>query len=124
MPDTTMNETVLVTAVGGAAGLAGGSVVALSENMTRRQVLATVIAGTGFGSFVPPALMSMWQFPPAISGLVGFVCGLTCIGLVAGFQKISAAFGRRPGAFISQIKDAMAEETKQPLLPTKTEGDK
>lgn len=111
MPDGS-HELLIVAGIGGAAGLAGGAVTALSETMTRRQVIATVMSGLGFGSFVPPALMAVWQFPPGLAGLIGFVCGLACVGLVSGVRKVGDLFGRNPGKFIPQIRDAMKDDAK------------
>jgi hypothetical protein len=109
MPDGT-NEMLIVASVGGAGGLAGGAVSALSENMTRRQVVATVISSLGFGSFVPPAVMSVWQLHPGLAGIVGFVCGLTCVSLVAGVQRVGKAVSRNPGKFIRQLKNITPED--------------
>ena len=113
MPDElATNQAVIGAAVGGVAGLGGAAVTALSENMTRKQVCATVISGLGFGSFVPPAVMTIWQFHPVLSGLIGFCCGLTAVGLVAGVRKVGEVFGRKPGAFIPQIRDAMNDDRR------------
>jgi drug/metabolite transporter (DMT)-like permease len=106
----TTNQAVIAAGVGGVAGLGGAAVTALSENMTRKQVAATVIAGLGFGSFVPPAVMTLWQFHPVLSGLIGFCCGLTAVGLVAGVKKIGEVFGKRPGAFIPQLREPMKDD--------------
>jgi hypothetical protein len=119
MPDGS-HEHLITAGIGGAFGLAGGAVTALSETMTRKQVVATVTAGVGFGASVPPALMSVWQFHPGLAGLMGLVCGLACVGLVTGVRKIGDVFGRQPGRFIPQIRDAM-DETKQTEKP-KTGG--
>jgi drug/metabolite transporter (DMT)-like permease len=105
----TTNQAVIAAGVGGVAGLGGAAVTALSENMTRKQVAATVIAGLGFGSFVPPAVMTLWQFHPVLSGLIGFCCGLTAVGLVAGVKKIGEVFGKRPGAFIPQLREQLKD---------------
>jgi hypothetical protein len=51
---------------------------------------------------------------------MGLVCGLACVGLVTGVRKIGDVFGRQPGRFIPQIRDAM-DETKQTEKP-KTGG--
>lgn len=119
MADTNENNALIVAWIGGAAGLAGGAVTALSETMTRKQVAATVISGLGFGAFVPPALISMWQYPPGVAGIIGFVCGLTAVGLTAGFKKISLRWADKPGAFIPQIRDAMKDD---PATPNKGAG--
>ena len=51
MPDELANhQAVIAAGVGGVAGLGGAAVTALSENMTRKQVCATVISGLGFGT--------------------------------------------------------------------------
>lgn len=106
------HDHMIVAGIGGAAGIAGGAITALSETMTRRQVIATVMSGLGFGSFVPPALMAVWEFHPGLAGLIGFVCGLACVGLVAGVRKVGDVFGKQPGRFIPQIRDAMDDEKK------------
>ena len=111
MPDEiATNQAVIAAGVGGVAGLGGAAVTALSENMTRKQVAATVIAGLGFGSFVPPAVMTLWQFHPVLSGLIGFCCGLTAVGLVTGVKKIGEVFGKRPGAFIPQLRERLKDD--------------
>lgn len=113
MPDLQNHDAAIAIGLGGVAGLAGASVTALSETMTRKQVTATVISGLGFGSFVPPAVMTLWQFHPFLSGLIGFICGLTAVGLVTGVRKVGDWFGKNPGKFIPQIREAMKEDDAQ-----------
>jgi hypothetical protein len=59
------NQAVIAAGVGGVAGLGGAAVTALSENMTRKQVCATVISGLAMGyqdggTVLCPVLCS-WQ---------------------------------------------------------------
>lgn len=115
--DATNSEMIVAVGVGAVAGMGGAAVTALSENMTRKQVAATVISGLGFGSFVPPAAMTLWNFHPILAGIIGFVCGLTAVGLVTGVKKIGDMFGKKPGAFIPQIKGAMTEDSPAGTIP-------
>lgn len=115
MPDPNTNEMFLVVGVGGAAGLAGGTITALSETMTRKQVFATVFSSLILGSFVPPFLSVFWSFDWRVSGFIGLVLGLSCVAVVAGLKKLGDQFAKKPvtvvGAIIPQIRDVVEEDS-------------
>jgi len=114
MTDQDTTQLIVGSGMGSAGALLGGrvSVLLSEEKMSRKKVSRYVLCSLGFGSFLPPALISYCNVHAAVSGIIGFMAGLTIIGLIAASQKIGAAIGRSPGAFIPSktIQDALEEK--------------
>lgn len=119
MADPIANDALLTVGVGGGAALLGAGATALSENMPRKQVVATMFSGLGLGCFVPPALTAFWAVDWRIAGITGFILGLLCIPIVAGLRKAGTRFAEKPGAFIPRgwIRDAVTDHTPKPVEP-------
>lgn len=116
MPDQNTTQMIVGSGMGSVGALLGGSVsILLSEEvMSRKKVLIYVLGSLGFGSFLPPALISYFNVHAGVSGFLGFIAGLSVIGLITGVQKVSQAFGKSPGAFILTpgIKAALEDKEK------------
>jgi hypothetical protein len=80
-------EALFVPAViGGTAGFIGGTVAALDRKSDLRHVFSAVLAGTGTGTFIAPAIVSWLTLPVSVAGVVCFVGGLAVYGLIAGVR--------------------------------------
>lgn len=93
------NPEAASVAISTAGGLVGSGVVALSKQMTRREVCYTLLGGTGLAAFIPPMLVAYAGLPWFFAGGVGFIGGLSVIGLV---PLIQSATNRIADAFIKK----------------------
>jgi len=112
MPDPQITDPVTLSITGSIGSLLGACVVCLKENMTRKEVVYTVVGSLMFGAFVGPALTQYYNLNWGISGLIGVMCGLTSAGIITGIQVIGKRFGANPAKFIPSqvIKDAMNDD--------------
>lgn len=99
MTDEEVKTAVAVAAASSAVGIMGGSVAALNQNLTRKQIFATIISSLGFSSTAPAMLVSVWGVHPVLAVFVGFLLGLSCVGLTA---YITAAT-KNPGYLIIRL---------------------
>jgi hypothetical protein len=83
------NPEVNTIVVSTAGGLFGGGIVALSKPMSRREVCFCLLGGTGIGAFLPPALVAYFGLQWFIAGAIGFVGGISVMGLVPLLQSAS-----------------------------------
>lgn len=115
MTDPAAAEPLIAAGVGAAGSVLGGSYVALDDNMSRKQMYATLLACLMLGSFTPAAITHYIQIPWGVSGLIGVVLGLGGVPIVKGIRKLTARIGDKPGeiagAFIPNqaIRDALRD---------------
>lgn len=86
------NPELSTVAISTAGGLVGGAVVALSKPMSRREVFYCLIGGVGLGSFVSPALVAYFNLTWQVAGGIGFVGGVSVVGLIPALQAASNWF--------------------------------
>lgn len=113
MPDPTNSDMLLAMGTGLGGGIVGAGASLLRENVSRRQAFAMLLAGAGFGSFVPPALMHFYQFNPVAAGFIGLCAGLMAAGLMEGFRVLGDAFGKKPWAFIGKLRRVLMGVLKE-----------
>lgn len=112
MADEQTNSILMGAGIGGGFGLIGAGAISLRESMTRSQVLSTLILGTGFGCSCSVGAMCYWQINPMLCIVIGWIAGLSCIGLLATVLKISSWISKKPWALIPQLKDMANDEAK------------
>ena len=112
MADEQTNNILMGAGIGGGFGLIGAGAISLRESMTRSQVLSTLILGTGFGCSCSVGAMCCWPINPMLCIVIGWIAGLSCIGLLAMVLKISSWISKKPWALIPQLKDMAKDEAK------------